>query len=140
MAGRSQIRATGCSSPVMAARRTAEAATASAAAIANPAETPDSDVALLEHVQERDLDPLGQVRKLVQAENAPVGPRHQAEVNGLGVAERPPLGDLHRVDVADQVTYAGVRGSQLLAVPVTAMPPDHLQVVALLRAQAAAAR
>jgi len=40
-AGRSQILATGWSSPLMAARLTAAATTASAAAIANRAETPD---------------------------------------------------------------------------------------------------
>src|ERR1017187_4094460 len=41
--GRSQIRATGCASPVRAARRSAEAATDSAAAIANRADTPDRE-------------------------------------------------------------------------------------------------
>ena len=78
----------------------------------------DADVALLEHVEQRHLDPLGQVGQLVQAEDAPVGPRHQAEVDGLRVAEGPALGHLDRVDVADQVADAGVRGGQLLAVPV----------------------
>ena len=58
--------------------------------------------------------------------------RDQAEVDGLGVAERAALGDLHRVDVADQVGDAGVRGGQLLGVPLVAVPPRDRQVVAEL--------
>jgi hypothetical protein len=37
-------------------------------------EAPDLDVALLEHVEQADLDPLGQVGQLVDGEDAPVGP------------------------------------------------------------------
>ena len=222
-AGRSPTRATGELSPVIAARRTADAATVSAAAIANRAETPERgstaatpgppgrtgprppargparpapggcrrgpdqlrllpdqlqlvgevervvgadlgaepvlergddpaavgvvlrvgaghqqqvqrqpqlvaahlDVALLQHVEQRDLDPLGQVGQLVDGEDAPVGPRHQPEVDGLRVAEGAALGDLDRVDVADQVADAGVRGGQLLAVPLRAVLPGR---------------
>ena len=83
----------------------------------------DLDVALLQHVEQRDLDPLGQVGQLVQPEDAAVGARHQAVVHGLGVAEGAALGDLDRVDVADQVTDAGVRGGQLLGVAVVAVAP-----------------
>ena len=43
VAGRSQTLATAWSSPLIAARRTADAATASAAAIANRADTPDRE-------------------------------------------------------------------------------------------------
>ena len=100
----------------------------------------DADVTFLQHVEQRDLDPLGQVGKLVQAEDAPVGPRHQAEVNRLGVAEGPAFGHLHRVNVADQVAHAGVRGGELLAVAVAARPPGDRQVFLQLGAEAAAAR
>ena len=92
----------------------------------------DLDVALLEHVEQRDLDPLGQVGQLVDGEDAAVGARHQAVVDGLRVAEGAALGDLDRVDVADQVADAGVRGGQLLAVPVAAVQPADRQVVAEL--------
>ena len=100
----------------------------------------DADVALLQHVQQRDLDPLGEVGQLVQGEDAAVGPRHQAEVDGLRVAEGAALGHLDRVDVADQVADAGVRGGELLAVPVVAVPPADRQVVAQLRGEPAAPR
>ncbi len=43
----------------------------------------DLDVALLEHVEQRDLDPLGEVGQLVDAEDAAVGARDQAVVDGL---------------------------------------------------------
>ena len=100
----------------------------------------DLDVALLEHVEQRDLDALGEVGQLVEPEDAAVGAGEQAVVDGLGVAERAALGDLGRVDVADQVADAGVGGGQLLAVPVRAVPPGDRQVVAELGGQGAAAR
>ncbi len=90
----------------------------------------DADVALLHHVEQRDLDPLGQVGQLVQGEDAPVGPRHQPEVNGLRVAQGPPFGHLDRVDVADQVPDAGVGGGEFLAVPLAGVAPGDGQVVA----------
>ena len=92
----------------------------------------DLDVALLHHVEHRDLDPLGEVGQLVDRDDAAVAARDQAEVDGLGVAERAALGDLHRVDVADQVGDAGVGGGQLLGVPLVAVPPGDRQVVAEL--------
>ena len=70
----------------------------------------DLDVALLQHVEQRHLDPLGQVGQLVEAEHAAVGPRHQAVVHGLRVAEGAALGDLDRVDVTDQVADRRCRG------------------------------
>ena len=92
----------------------------------------DLDVALLQHVEQRDLDPLGEVGQLVDAEDAAVGARHQAVVHGLRVAEGAALGDLDRVDVADEVADAGVRGGQLLAVPLAAVHPADRGVVAVL--------
>ena len=95
----------------------------------------DLDVPLLHHVQQRDLDPLGQVGQFVDRHDAAVRARHQAEVNGLRVAERAPFGDLDRVDVTDQVGDRGVRGGQLLGVPNAAVPPaDRQRVTEFLRA------
>ena len=99
----------------------------------------DLDVALLQHVEQGHLDPLGQVGQLVQAEDPAVGPRHQTVVHGLRVAEGAALSDLDRVDVADQVADRGVRRGQLLGVAVVAVPPGDRQVVAELGGQRPAA-
>ena len=93
----------------------------------------DLDVALLHHVEHRDLDALGEVGQLVDRDDAAVAARDQAEVDGLRVAEAAALGHLHRVDVADQVGDAGVGGGQLLGVPLVAVPPRDRQVVARVR-------
>ena len=87
----------------------------------------DLDVALLHHVEHRHLDPLGEVGQLVDRDDAAVAARDQPEVDRLGVAEAAPLGDLHRVDVTDQVGDRGVRGGQLLGVPLGAVPPRDRQ-------------
>ena len=100
----------------------------------------DLDVALLHHVEHRDLDPLGEVGQLVDRDDAAVAARDQPEVDGLRVAERAALGDLHRVDVADQVGDAGVRRGELLGVPLVAVPPRDRQVVAELGRAPAATR
>ena len=92
----------------------------------------DLDVALLHHVEHRDLDPLGEVGQLVDGDDAPVAARDEPEVDRVGVAEGAALRDLHRVDVADQVGDRGVRGGQLLGVPLLPVAPRHRQVVAEL--------
>ncbi len=92
----------------------------------------DLDVAFLEHVEQRHLDPLGEVGQLVDGEDPAVGARHEPEVDGLGVAQRATLGDLDRVDVADEVADGGVGGRELLGVPLAAVHPGHRQVVAEL--------
>ena len=92
----------------------------------------DLHVALLEHVQQADLDALGQVGQLVDGEDAAVGARDQAEVQGLLVGEVPTLGDLDRVDLADQVGDGGVGGGELLAVAQRAVHPVDRRVVAQL--------
>ena len=92
----------------------------------------DLDVALLHHVEHRDLDPLGEVGQLVDGDDSPVRTRDQPEVDGLRVTEAASLGDLHRVHVTDQVGHAGVGGGQLLGVPLVAVPPLDAEVVALL--------
>ena len=83
----------------------------------------DLDVALLHHVEHRDLDPLGEVGQLVDRHDAAVRARDQPEVDGLGVTEAAALGHLHRVHVADQVGHAGVGRGQLLGVPLVAVAP-----------------
>ena len=90
----------------------------------------DLDVALLHHVEQRDLDALGQVGELVDGHDPAVRARHQAEVDGLRIAERTALRHLDRVDVADQVGDGSVRRGQLLGVPLAAVLPHHRQLVA----------
>ena len=68
------------------------------------------DVPLLQHVEQRDLDALGQVGQLVHREDAAVGAGHEAVVHRFRVAQRPALGHLDRVDVADQVADATCPG------------------------------
>ena len=89
----------------------------------------DLDVLLLHHIQHRHLDPLRQVGQFVDRNDAAVRPRDQPEVDGLGVPEAAALGDLHRIHVTHQVGHRGVRGGQLLGVPLGAVPPCHGQVV-----------
>ena len=78
----------------------------------------DLDVALLEQVQQRDLDPLGEVRKLVDREDAAVRPGDQAVVDRELVGEVAALGDLDRVDLTDEVGDRDVRCRELLRVAV----------------------
>ena len=100
----------------------------------------DLDVPLLHHVEHGDLDPLGQVGQLVDRDDAPVRPRDQSEVDGVRVAQRAALGDLHRVHVADQVGHAGVGRGQLLGVPLVTVPPLDRQRRRRARARAGATR
>jgi hypothetical protein len=84
---------------------------------------PDLHVALLEHVEQADLDALGEVGQLVDGEDAPVGAGHQAVVEGELVGQVAALGDLDGVDLADEIGDGGVGGGQLLAVALVAMDP-----------------
>ncbi|GMA41884.1 hypothetical protein GCM10025883_39290 [Mobilicoccus caccae] len=93
----------------------------------------DLDVALLHHVEHRDLDAFGEVGQLVDRDDAAVAARDEPEVDGLGVAEAAALGDLDRVDVADEVSDARVGGGELLRVPLLPVAPRHRQRVAVLR-------
>ena len=81
------------------------------------------DVALLHHVEEADLDALGQVRQLVEAEDGPMRPRQQPVVDRELVGQVAALGHLDRVHLADEVGDADVRGAELLAVPILRRPP-----------------
>ena len=98
---------------------------------------PDLDVALLEHVEQADLDALGQVGQLVDGEDAAVGAGHQAVVQGQLVGEVAALGHLDGVDLADEVGDGGVGGGQLLAEAVVAVHPLDRGVLAVLGDQVA---
>ncbi len=91
------------------------------------------DVALLEDVEEADLDALGQVGQLVHGEDAAVAARDQAVVDGRLVREIAALGDLDGVDLADQVGDGDVGGGQLLAVASVTLEPFDRRLVTLVR-------
>ena len=91
----------------------------------------DLDVPLLEHVQQADLDAFGQVRQLVDGEDAAVGARHEAVMERQLVREVAPLGHLDRVDFADEVGDRGVRRGQLLPEALVAAHPLDRAFVAL---------
>ena len=89
------------------------------------------DVALLEDVEQADLDALGEVGQLVDREDAAVGARDEPVVDGRLVRQVAALGDLDRVDLADQVGDGDVRRGQLLAVAAVARQPVDRRGVAL---------
>ncbi len=89
----------------------------------------DLDVALLHHVEHRHLDALGEVGQFVDGDDAAVRARDQPVGDGFGVPEAAALGDLDRVDVADQVGHAGVRRGELLGVALAAVSPLDGEVV-----------
>jgi hypothetical protein len=89
----------------------------------------DLDIALLHHVEHRHLDPFGQVRQFIDGDDAAVGARDQAVVDGFRVAQAPALGHAHRVHVADEVGDGGIRGGKFFHVPFGAVPPCHPQPV-----------
>ena len=97
----------------------------------------DLDVAFLEHVEQADLDALGEVGQLVYGEDAAVGPRHEPVVERELVGEVAAFGHLDRVDLADEIRHGGVRGGELLAVAVAAVHPGDRRVVACLGHQVA---
>ena len=97
----------------------------------------DLDVALLEHVQQADLDALGEVGQLVDGEDAAVGAGHEAVVERELVGEVATLGDLDRVDLADQIGDRGVGRGELLAVAIVAVDPVDRRRVAELGDQVA---
>ena len=92
----------------------------------------DLDVALLEHVEQTDLDALGEVGELVDREDAAVRARHEAVVDRQLVGEVATLGDLDRVDLADEVGDRRVGRRELLAEAAVAVHPLDRRVVAAL--------
>ena len=93
----------------------------------------DLHVALLHHVEEPDLHALGEIWKLVQREDPPVGPRHQPVVDRELVGEIAALGDLDRVDLADEIGDRDVGRRELLAVSLVARQPHELHRIAVVR-------
>ena len=102
-------------------------------------EAADLDVALLEDVEQADLDPLGQVGQLVDRHDPAVGPRNQPVVEGQHVGQVAALGHLDRIDLADQVGDRDVRGRQLLGVSPVARAASDRGCVTLLAATIARA-
>ena len=92
----------------------------------------DLHVALFEHVEQADLDALGEVGQLVDREDAAVGARHEAVVDRELVGEVAALGDLDRVDFADEVGDRRVGRRELLAEAAVAVHPLDRRVVAAL--------
>ena len=90
----------------------------------------DLDVPLLEHVEQADLDALGEVRELVDGEDPPVRAGNEPVVDRELVGEVAALGHLDGVDLADQVGHRGVRRGQLLAVAFAPVHPGDRRVVA----------
>ena len=89
----------------------------------------DLDVALLHDVEQADLDAFGEVRQLVDREDAAVGPRHQAVVDGELVRQVAAFGHLDRVHLTNKVGDGDVRGRQFLAVALGAMQPADRRAV-----------
>ncbi len=99
----------------------------------------DLDVALLQDVEEADLDATGEVRQLVEGEDPPVGARQQAVVHGeLAREVVASAGGPDGIHVADDVGDRHVRGGQLLDVALLGREPGDRRLVALLRHQVAA--
>src|SRR5712692_6412150 len=88
-------------------------------------------VLLFHDVEEADLDSLRKVGELVDAEDPAIGARQQAVVDGQLVGEVPPLGDLDRVDLSDEVGDGDVGGGELLTISLVALDPRNLDGVAI---------
>ena len=93
---------------------------------------PDLDVALLQHVEQADLDPLGQVGELVDGEDPAVGAGDEPVVDGELVGQVAALGHPDGVDLADEVGDRRVGRGQLLAEAPGAVDPLDRGVVAVL--------
>ena len=89
-------------------------------------------VALLEHVEQADLDALGEVGQLVDGEDAPVRAGDEAVVQRQLVGQVATLGHLDGVDLADEIGDRGVGGRELLAEAIVAVHPVDGRVVAAL--------
>ncbi len=90
------------------------------------------DVALLQDVEQAHLNLAGQVRQLVDGEDAAVRPREQSVVHGQLVAKvQAPLRRLDRIDVAHHVRDRHVRRRELLDEAGVPREPGNRQAVAL---------
>ena len=87
------------------------------------------DVAFLQDVEQADLDLAGEVRQLVDGEDAAVGPRQQPVVHRQLAGElQARLRRLDRIDVADHVGDRDVWRRQLFHVPRVARQPGDRRV------------
>src|SRR2546425_1732529 len=93
----------------------------------------DLHVLLFHDVEQADLDPLRQVRQLVDAEDAAVGARQQAVVDGELVGEVAALRNFDGVDLSDQVGDGDVGRREFLAVTLVAVYPGYLDTIAVPR-------
>ena len=91
----------------------------------------DLHVAFLQDVEQRHLDPLRQIGKLVDRDDAPVGPGDESEMDRELVGEVAALGHTNGVHVADEVGHGDVRRRELLGVPSVAREPRDRHVVAV---------
>ena len=80
-------------------------------------------VTLLQHVEQTDLDALGEVGEFVHREDAAVGTRHQAVVDRQLIGEITTLGHADRIDFTDQVGDGGVGRGKFLPQPIITMNP-----------------
>ena len=93
----------------------------------------DLHVALLHQVEQADLDALGQVGQLVDAEDAPVGAGDQSVEDGGFVGQVPALGHLDWVDFANEVGDGDVGRGQLFGIAqIPAQPGDGSGVAHLV--------
>ena len=92
----------------------------------------DLHVPFLQQVQQPHLDPLCQVRQLVDGKDTPVDPRYQAVVQGELVGQIAAFGYLDGIHFADQVGDGDVRRCQLFGVAVVPMQPADGRLVAVL--------
>ena len=89
----------------------------------------DLDVALFEHVEQADLNPLGEVRQFVDGEDAPVDARQQSVVDRQFVGQIASFGDFDRIHLADQIGDRDVGRCEFFAVAFVAMhPADRCRV------------
>ena len=89
-------------------------------------------IPLLHQVEQPHLNPFRQVGQLVDAENPPVGPRHQPVMNGGFIGQMPPLRNLDGVDLPNQVGNGNVRRRQLFRIPRLPLQPGNGRIVPLL--------
>lgn len=61
-------------------------------------------------------------------------------MNGLRIAEAATFGDLHRIDIADQVAHGGIGCREFLGIAFAAVPPGDGQTVTELGGQPPALR
>ena len=94
-------------------------------------EAADLDVALLEDVEQANLDPFSQIGQLVDCDDTSIGARDQPVMDGQLVRQVATFGHLDRIDLADEVGDRDVRGGQLLSVSAIPGQPVDGRAVAV---------